>query len=106
MKRLSDTQFKRLSKLGFRWTPREENWELRFSELEAFHKRYGHCKVPRGWEENPGLRAWVLRQLYRKEALNDDRIQKLDGLGFRWLGPNRGRARSELTGRFVENGGS
>jgi hypothetical protein len=85
------------------WTPREENWEERFYELQSFQKQYGHCKVPRNWEKSPGLRSWALRQRYRKETLSAERIQKLDRLGFRWMGPSRGKKQSRVTGRFVES---
>jgi len=100
---LSVVQRQRLNEIGYRWNPRDSNWEQRFNELKSFWKANGHCNVPRDFKKNTGLRGWVLRQRYRKETLGADRVRKLDGLKFRWLGPNGGQVRSPVTGRFVEN---
>jgi hypothetical protein len=103
---LTPDQRLRLDDLGFCWAVRETNWEQRFSELQAFWEKHGHCDVPRSWSENPGLGGWALRQRYRKETLSGERIRKLDRLGFRWLDPDKGKKRSEITGRFVMNAGA
>ena len=105
-KRLSRSQFERLSRLGLQWTPREHHWEQMFKELAKFQKTKGHCNVPRHWPQNPALRGWALRQRYRKDTLSPERIRKLDALGFRCLGPRRGKVRSVVSGRFVIRGGT
>lgn len=104
--RLSQSQFERLSRLGLQWTLREHHWEQMFKELAKFQKTKGHCNVPRHWPQNPALRTWALRQRYRKDTLSSERIRKLDALGFRWLGPRRGKLRSVVSGRFVIRGGT
>lgn len=105
-KHLSRRQFKRLSQLGLQWTLRENRWERMFKELSQFHKKKGHCNVPRYWQQSPGLGGWTLRQRYRKETLSSERIRKLDALGFRWPGSQRGTARCATNGRFVLRDGT
>jgi hypothetical protein len=103
MKKLSAEQRRRLTDLGFCWTPRESNWEQRFGELQNFWQTHGHCNVPRRWMNDPHLRGWALRQRYRAQTLSAERVRKLDRLNFKWLGAKRGVTRSRISGRFVES---
>ena len=52
----------------FEATPEKHEANGRYLELKDFKKMYGHCKVPRMWEENPQLGQWVhtMRQSKRK----------------------------------------
>ena len=67
-------------------------------QLEKFRKDNGHCRVPvryRG-ETIPFLGIWVTtqRDLYKKHKNNkpargimsDDRINRLENIGFEWIG--------------------
>ena len=67
-------------------------WEMRFSELEEFHRRYGHCNVPRMYDSNRQLAAWVHMQkrLHRQseEKYPIERKDKLLQLGFKFEGSN------------------
>ena len=87
----------RLDALGFEWEEAHVNWqsripqweqlwELRFRELRAFKKRFGHCLVVTGWRENPALAKWVQKQRgkYRTGLLRTDQIQRLEALDFAW----------------------
>ena len=57
-----------LSAAGFDFVSlTERQFRNRVTELEEFQRRFGHCMVPKKWEENVALGAWVsnLRTLYR-----------------------------------------
>jgi hypothetical protein len=76
----------RLKRLGFELTHRSFSWERKFEKLLAYKQRYGHCDVPTGWPKDPALAHWVItqRSWRRKGRLSQDRIQRLDGIGFSW----------------------
>jgi len=85
-KKLTDDRIQRLDEIGFIWDPQESVWEEMFSALVDFKKTHGHCDVPLNWPENPKLGHWVYiqRQHWKKKKLTDDRIQRLDEIGFIW----------------------
>eukprot|EP00980_Cylindrotheca_fusiformis_P001295 scaffold333_cov133-Cylindrotheca_fusiformis.AAC.21 len=73
-------------------------WDLRFSELLDYKRRFGDTKVPKDWPENRKLAGWVRKQReqYRKQAIGEnvsmtpERKQKLISIGFVWsLRPGR-----------------
>jgi hypothetical protein len=94
--RLSAERIQRLDALGFEWgapatprvdpTPPAASWDEMFASLVEFEKRFGHCKVLRGWPEHPHLAAWLRsqRQFRRQGRLSADRIRRLDHFGFEW----------------------
>jgi hypothetical protein len=79
----------RLEEIGFPWNaqnPRISVWEERFGELLKFKKRFGHCNVPSRWQKNLKLGRWVSMQREFRQAgkLSDERIHRLEELGFEW----------------------
>jgi hypothetical protein len=54
--------------------------------LVNYKKDYGDCDVPSGWQEDPQLGSWVVRQRYLKSKglLKDERMRKLEEVGMRW----------------------
>jgi hypothetical protein len=56
------------------------------NQLEEFKREYGHCNVPRSYERNPQLGIWCNnhRPLFKNGKLSQDRIDKLNELGFEW----------------------
>jgi hypothetical protein len=75
----------RLEELGFIWDPLEDQWEEGFLSLKKFREREGHCSVaPRHTEGGTNLGTWVLRQRATKDELADDRVLRLNELGFVW----------------------
>jgi superfamily II DNA or RNA helicase len=93
---LSDERRQRLDALGFVWDVREAAWEEGFSYLKAYKDREGHCCVPnRHVEGSFRLGGWVdtQRQWQRKARMSQERIQRLDELGFVW-NVRQGRVRS------------
>lgn len=86
---------KLLEAVGFVWAtrdPRHVPWETRFEQLKEYQKTNGHCLIPIGHKDNPQLSNWVStqRQEYklllngRKSRITNERIQKLNEIGFVW----------------------
>jgi superfamily II DNA or RNA helicase len=82
---LSKDRYEELNKIGFIWNTFEELWEKRFNELLDFHNKNANCDVPVDYE-NYSLFRWIgtQRTLYKKNQLTQDRIHRLNQLGFRW----------------------
>jgi superfamily II DNA or RNA helicase len=94
--RLTDEKVRQLDGLGFTWrhhTRRsggeQVSWEQRYEQLVAFKAVHGHCNVPIGYNEAPGLGSFVgnTRTQRRKGWLRDERVKLLDELGFEWIAP-------------------
>ena len=82
---LTKDQFKRLDSLGFSWDPLAEQWDEAFTELAKFRKREGHCKVAAKFSVGTlKLGVWVSMQRQNRKQLAQERIVKLDSLGFCW----------------------
>jgi len=101
---MTDERIRKLEGIGFQWSHQLElsrrhvPWEQRFAELEKYKDIHKHCNVPGGWKENPTLGNWVgqQRKQYRllkegtSSAMTEERIRKLEGIGFEWfLRPER-----------------
>jgi len=82
---LSEERLSRLNELGFIWEPFTEQWEQGFSLLSAFKQREGHCLVTQKHiEDGLKLGIWVSKQRSNKSTLSDERISRLNELGFVW----------------------
>ena len=65
-------------------------------QLLAFKDEFGHCNVPRGYAGNPSLGQWCsdMRAAYKQiqkglkadRNLSQDRIERLEEIGFQWQG--------------------
>ena len=55
-------------------------------ELKRFREEHGHCNVPQRYFKNPSLGAWVSqkRNDFKKGDLSEDRIARLEEIGFVW----------------------
>jgi superfamily II DNA or RNA helicase len=83
--KLTEARIQILNDLGFVWDPHTEQWEEGFSCLVQFKERESHCRVPRDHIEiDFSLGSWVGRQRQRSDQLSEDRIQRLNELGFVW----------------------
>ncbi|EED90083.1 hypothetical protein THAPSDRAFT_263700, partial [Thalassiosira pseudonana CCMP1335] len=80
-----------LNSLDFAWTTRsEELWQQRIQELQQFKLQHGHCLVPRKYDPNPSLSAWVAtqRKNYNRRMkgqttpLTVGRMRELEKMGF------------------------
>lgn len=62
----------------------EDLWDKSYQELVAYSNHFGHCNIPISYEANPSLGAWAFTQkmAFKKGILSEDRIEKLNELGF------------------------
>ena len=94
--KLAQDRIDRLNSIGFKWTLKEGGpkvpWETRFNELVQYKAKHGDCNIPRRQGQ---LGDWVSKQriAYRDDKLEQDRIDRLNGIGFDWA-PLRGSART------------
>ena len=73
-------------------TQRQDQWRMKYKELEGFYKLHGHCFVPHRWSQYKSLSQWVKRQRYqykllaegKSSTMNEDRIKELSKLDFQW----------------------
>ena len=95
-KKLPATLKRRLEALGFVWNTLDEGWEQMFTVLADYRRQNGNCKVPQNWRDNPKLGKWVQHQRNsrRTGALSEERIHRLDKIGFQWK-PSKGPAIKE-----------
>jgi hypothetical protein len=66
-------------------------WERRFADLKAFKRAHGHCNVPTNYPKDRSLAIWVAncRRQRKLGTLAQDRIERLDTIGFCWAVRNR-----------------
>lgn len=84
---LSEERRQRLEELpGWVWSAQEAAWEQKFAALVAYAAREGDCLVPaRHREGEEPLGAWVNSQRTTREALPEDRRQRLEAIpGWVW----------------------
>jgi hypothetical protein len=79
--RLSSEQVARLEAIGFCWNPLEAAWEKMFALLVAYKEIHGDCNVPRS---HGPLGSWCNQQRYKKGQLSEERIARLEAIGFCW----------------------
>jgi hypothetical protein len=93
---LSPYMIERLENIGFQWqvVDRNEVFEKRCFELEAFKEEFGHCNVPVKYSKNKSLGSWCnnVRASYKQIKkgmkpnynLSPYMIEQLEKIGFRW----------------------
>ena len=56
------------------------------NELAIYKRDNGHCNVPKNYKDNPPLAIWcdTQRQSKKKGNLSDERVGRLNELGFEW----------------------
>mmetsp|Transcript_24409 Transcript_24409/g.37594 ORF Transcript_24409/g.37594 Transcript_24409/m.37594 type:complete len:438 (+) Transcript_24409:132-1445(+) len=82
--RIEDERKERLEAIGFKWNVYGDRWNEMFDRLKEYKAKYGDCMVPVKWTEDTKLGRWVIDQRHRKFVLSDERISKLDSIGFTW----------------------
>jgi hypothetical protein len=90
---LSPDRVAKLDDLGFVWKIfARSNWHDCYQQLVDFKQAYGHCRVPRQYDENRKLGSWVqtqrtemkYRKMGRPSRMTEDRIELLNDLRFEW----------------------
>ena len=77
--RLSESRQRRLDALGFVWDVQLHTWRENMALLTAYHEKFGHVRVPRGWPGGPKLYLF-LRKVQQSSKLvgidpNDDDLR-------------------------------
>ncbi len=84
--KLEKDRVRRLEEIGFDFAPKDldGDWQKRFDELVVYKKQNGHLQVTA--RENKTLNIWILRQRARRKKglIPEERIIKLDSIGFAW----------------------
>ncbi len=83
---LSEERITKLQEIEFIWNAIEAKWNEMFAALHVFKGAHGHCNVPQGYSENPPLANWVgvQRTTHKEKKISQERINKLEALGFDW----------------------
>jgi len=96
-----------LEDLGFQWSRRkgEISWEKSYAEMKKFKNRNGHCHVP---TKRGALGRWVStqRSKFKHKLLSNDRIEKLNKIGFKWCMKEVQRGYSEKVQKENDDGES
>lgn len=84
--KLDQVKKNQLEMLNFSWSPLEDNWNNYFKLLVEYKEIYGDCYVPAKYKENPQLGTWAneQRKFYKRETLAQEKIERLEGIGFVW----------------------
>ena len=84
--KLTKLQIELLDSIGFMWNVLDEEFEDKIEELLKYKSIHGDLLVPRRYPENPKLANAVqlFRQNKDKGILSEDRIERLDEIGFVW----------------------
>ena len=85
-------RIQKLKSVGFVFTvnPPPRNWDDRYNDLVEYSKQNGNCNVPQKFPGGLGEFVLNCRRKYRKGLLPEEKIQKLESLGFQWSLRNRG----------------
>ncbi len=83
--RMCKERVKKLEDLGFIWNNWDKSWEEMFDELINYKEKHGSFSIPREKQYNK-LSGWVgtQRKKYKNGSLPQDKINKLDSIGFLW----------------------
>jgi len=91
---LTDSRLERLKSVDFRWAKRKgiHCWNEKFRELCEYQQEHGNCHVPTKYRENTALGRWVSTQRSdykrfqegKKSTMTDDKIARLESIGFAW----------------------
>ncbi len=68
--------------VGWTWNPYADDWGRMFRELAQYEARVGHARVPVGHVTSSGVKlgSWVRRQRRIRDAMTQDRRQRLESL--------------------------
>jgi len=103
---MTEARKEMLESIGFEWAKRKglHAWFEKFHELREYNHLHGNCDVATKYSPNPALGRWVSTQRseYKKfqqgrsKHMTQDKIDKLNQLGFKWeMLPNRSGSSSD-----------
>lgn len=84
---LDENIVKELESIGFTWSRRDTMWEEKFNKYLAYIIKYNTVIMEKGCEGyDYEIDRWIgnQRRLYNNGELSEDRIEKLNAVGFVW----------------------
>lgn len=89
---INPSRIELLDSIGFIWDAHSAQWQEKMRELTAYACENGHCSIPSYDPNNVRLSTWVkcqrrqykLRQSGKPSNMTDNRIEKLNSIGFAW----------------------
>ena len=87
--KLSKERIKQLEALpGWSWTPKQDEWEQKFAQLQKYVRSFGNAKVPDQYKvDGIQLGKWVGKQRQKHKAGNllPELVARLESLnGWTW----------------------
>ena len=75
-----------LNSINFVWKEPIDKFDIRVNQLIEYKKKYGNLKVQTRFADFNNLGNWVttIRKRRKKGLLSEEKIKKLDSLGFIW----------------------
>lgn len=106
----TEEQIKRLDAIGMDWMDRVDRlWENGFAEAKTYSEKNGNLDVPVKYrtENDFPLGTWIQRQrnVYRKNKISNERIERLTEIGMNWNHDNWG-FRFDLVKKYYEEYGT
>ena len=92
---ITEDHLQRLDRIGFVWSRAGEPWESKYAALVEYQQKHGHCRAYAIAKENASLGKWVRKMRYKRRQgkLSEERVRRLDALGFTWSMPRRPQRR-------------
>ena len=83
---LTRDRIRQLDSIGFTWSMHDAKWGEKFQELASCVRLHGHCNIAWLDSTNGTLYNWAKRQRrqYHGGKMSPRRVERLEGLGFRW----------------------
>ena len=84
---MSEKRIALLNKIGFVWDIQDAQWTEMFDRLCRYQRQHdGSTMVPRSYPPDPKLGFWLNTQrlAYKRKRLAQERIDRLDSIGFVW----------------------
>ena len=86
--KLEQDRIKKLEEIGFVWVQREESFTKGFAETLRYKEQHGTANAPGNYKTPEGFNLGVwqnnLRIGFRTGTLEQDKIEKLEEIGFVW----------------------
>ena len=85
---LPTERIRRLGEIGFKWEIFKGRFEQGYQETLKYKKQFGNANAPNSYTTPEGYRLgkWQghIREFYKKKKLSEERIKKLEKIGFKW----------------------
>ncbi len=90
---LTEEKIAKLDELGMIWGKGwDRKWEIGYVAAKEYYDRNGHLDVPNAYESPAGfpLGSWISdqREQYRRGKMKQDRIDRLNAIGMKWVVPS------------------